>query len=153
MAEGSDILTRDLDSREFQHGVEQGFWELKERKDWFLYVAVFAPDGRAYLLELDCRGYGDDAIAGRFIDFATHQCVQAAWPQGNAVFQQWIKCTAGFFICWNQDRNGISHHSEWKGQKAWSKTNNQLLAYLNFMRQMLHLPSRGYLRQTAANPA
>lgn len=147
MVETLSSLTTDLKSVEFQHGVDQRFWRLVDRSDHLVYVELFAPDNRPYMLELDCRNYGDDAIAGRFVDPSTRKCVQTAWPTGNQTFLQWVKFNGGFFICWDQDRNAISRHPHWKNQQEWKKVPNQIVAYLDFIRRLLHLPSRGYARR------
>ena len=142
-------LIADLESAEFKHGVRQGFWKKVEQEGSLLYVRVLAADDRAYLAQLDCTGYGEDPIACRFVDPATRQCVATAWPQGNGTFGQWIKFQDGnLFICWDQDRLGIGHHQEWRGKRAWTRSHNQLVAYLDFLRQMLHVPARGYTRCT-----
>jgi hypothetical protein len=145
MADSAKLLAH-LQSEEFEHGVRQRFWALQEVCGSTVYVWLFAPDDRSYLIELDCFGYGDAPIRGRFVDSATRQCVSSAWPQGNATFEQWIKFSRDFFICWDQDQAGIEHHSDWKARKAWEKP-NQLVSYLDFLRQLLHVEARGYLRK------
>jgi hypothetical protein len=140
-------LQRDLNSEEFAHGVRQGFWELIERTDAKLYIRMFAPDERSYVLSLACDSYWDEPLEGHFVDPVTRQVMASAWPEGNAVFEQWVKFKNHFFICWPEDRGGIRHHSDWKVLKAWQKP-NQLVSYLNFVRQLLHLKSRGYTRLT-----
>lgn len=144
----ADRLGQDLESDLFRKGVEQGFWELVEREQDTLYVLLHAPDGRDFLLKLDCSGYWEEPIGGVFVDSGNRQVKSEAWPDGNPTFEQWIKFRGTpFFICWDQDRFGLSHHPDWRGRKAWQKKPNQLWAYLDFLRQMLFLPGRGYNRR------
>ncbi|MBZ5631465.1 MAG: hypothetical protein LAO06_21635 [Acidobacteriia bacterium] len=135
-------------SAEFKHGVAHLFWELVERAGAVVWVRMFAPDGRTYLVRLSCEKYGEEPIDGKFVDESTRACVESAWPTGNAVFEQWIKFKAGnLFICWDQDAGGIGHHQDWRPRRAWQKNEIQIVAYLNFLREMLHLPARGYDRR------
>lgn len=141
----------DLESAEFLHGVEQRFWEFVDRSGPLLYVRLCAPDDRTFLLELECSGYRKEPMRGRFVAEDTRQCFVASWPRGNATFQQWVKLDpSNLFICWDQDRAGIQHHTDWKGREAWKKSGNPVVAYLEFMRQLLHNPARGYERRVAA---
>ena len=150
MAETLD-LTIDLESARFRHGVEQRFWEFVARSGSLVYLRLFAPDDRTFLLELECSGYGMEPMRGRFVTEDFHQCVAAAWPRGNATFQQWVKFDPNnLFVCWEQDRVGIEHHTAWKGREAWKKSGNPLTAYLDFMRQLLHNPAKGYERRVAS---
>ncbi len=143
-------LIADLESAAFQHGCAQGFWELVERKEATLYVRLFAPDDRAYVMELACSDYGNEPIGGRFVD-AGRNCVNGAWPKGDGTFNGWVKfADANPFICWDQDRYGLQHHQEWRPRRAWTKKPNQLVAYLDFMRQLLNVQANGYERQSLA---
>jgi hypothetical protein len=143
-----DRLDEDLTSPEFQHGVDQLFWELVDRSGSLVFVRLFAPDGRSYLVRFACEKYAEQPLDGRFVDEQTRVCIESAWPRGNAVFEQWIKFKSPhLFICWDQDAGGISHHENWRPLKAWLKTQNPIVAYLNFLREMLNLPARGYQRQ------
>lgn len=118
-----ELLISDLESSETKHAIEQGFWEIVFRKGLFVYVCMFAPDDRSYVIELDCNEYGNEPIAGRFVDKETFLSVESAWPRGNNTFAQWIKWEkAHLFICWDQDRLGIKHHPDWKQREAWKKT-------------------------------
>jgi hypothetical protein len=143
-----DRLGADLASPTFQHGVDQGFWGFLSRDEFIVRVCLFAPDERSFHIELNCTSYGDEPIAGRFVN-AAGQSVPEAWPCGNPTFEQWIKFRGtDRFICWDQDRIAVNqHHQDWKGRKAWKKKNNQIVTYLNFLRELLHLPARGYDRQ------
>ncbi len=146
-----DKLALDLASPEFRHGVEQRFWELVERADETVYVRLFAPDDREYLAQLRCEKYGDEPIEGKFVDPETRACVESAWPIGNPTFEQWVKFKSpNLFICWDQDADAVSRHQEWRPRKAWLKTTNQIVAYLNFLRELLNVPARGYQRQPAS---
>src|SRR5262245_26336117 len=107
-------LQRDLASEEFAHGVRQGFWELIDQTETKLFIRMYAPDESSYLLSLACDCYGDEPLEGRFVDPETRQVVASAWPQGNAVFEQWVKFRNDHFICWREDRGGIRHHFDWK---------------------------------------
>jgi len=149
----AEKLIADLESDAFRHGVQQGFWELVLHEGTVVLVRLFAPDQRPYLIQLNCAEYGDEPIAGQFVN-EVGQCVADAWPQGDTTFSQWIKHQPGnLFICWDQDRIAIDqHHIDWKVRKAWAKK-NQLVSYLNFLSQMLHLPSRGYHRMPPARIA
>jgi hypothetical protein len=141
-------LQADLESAGFRHGVEQGFWQFVGRSGPLLCVRLFAPDDRSFLLELECSSYGAEPLRGRFVDEQTRMCVATAWPRGNPTFQQWVKLDPGnLFICWDQDRVGIQHHADWRGREAWKKSGNPLVAYLEFMRHLLHNPARGYERR------
>jgi len=143
-------LEADLRSADFLHGIEQGFWTFVDRAGARVYMRLYAADGRSYLLELECTRYGDEALLGSFVTEDSHQCVAAAWPRGNGVFQQWIKPDPGnLFICWDQDRAGIGHHGNWRSNEAWKKTGNPLVSYLDFMRQLLNNLMRGYERLPA----
>jgi hypothetical protein len=148
MAAEDDRLGRDLSSAEFNAYVEQGFWKVVERDENILYVLLCAPDERSFLARLDCSEYWDEPIHGTFVDLENRQSVPAAWPDGNTHFEQWIKFKSSpGFICWDQDREGLRHHLEWKTRKSWQKKPNQLVAYLDFLRQMIHVPALGYNRQ------
>lgn len=141
-------LAEDLASEAFEHGVAQRFWELARRDGDVVYVRLYAPDERNYLIRLACDSYGAQAIHGGFVDPVSLQCVASAWPQGDSIFSQWMKFAGdNLFICWDQDRGGISHHQEWFARNAWKRGGNQLVAYLDFLRQMLWLPARGYNRK------
>lgn len=147
MAAEPDRLGRDLASAEFAGYVRQGFWDLVERDQDTAYVLLHAPDSRSFLARLECSRYWDEPILGCFVDAKDRVPNSSAWPDGNASFEQWIKfkSTPGF-VCWDQDRQGVQHHPEWRARKAWQKNPNQIVAYLDFLRQMLHLPARGYRR-------
>lgn len=148
MADEGDRLERDLKSSEFLHGVEQGFWEFVAYDKNIVYALLHAPDDRRFLARLDCSGYWDEPIRCDFVDEKERTSKPEAYPDGNHQFEQWIKFRhVPFFICWDQDRSGIEHHPEWRALKAWQKPPNQIVAYLDFLRQMLHLPSRGYNRR------
>lgn len=147
-------LNEDLESVAFRDGVEQAFWRLESRSGDVLYLTMIAPDGLEFLLEAVCDGYGQEPILGRFVDPKTRACRPDVWPQGDAPFENWIKFQPGhLFICWPQDRRGIGQHPEWRNTEAWKKNNNQLVAYLSFIRDMLHIPARGYRRKTTATAA
>lgn len=152
MADTSRLIL-DLESKEFEHGVHQRFWELVERAEWFVYVRLYAADDRTYIIELDCTNYGEEPIRGRFVAEKSRECRSDAWPHGNAAFGQWVKFKdPELFICWDQDRDGIRHHAEWRQRKAWAKQKNQLVAYLDFLRSLLHLEAKGYDRQVESFP-
>ncbi len=148
MATNLGNLEADLCSPEFRHGVDQLFWEMVDRSSNVVCIRLFAPDGRSYLARFTCEGYGDEPMDCKFIDPDTRQCVEAAWPRGNSIFEQWIKFKhPNLFICWEQDAGGIKQHPDWRARKAWMKTCNPIVAYLNFLRELLNLPIRGYTRQ------
>jgi hypothetical protein len=146
MASGSR-LEEDLRSHEFRHGVAQQFWRIVDRDGDSLFVEVTACDDRKYQMRLDCSSYGDEPIDGKFVDPETRGCIETAWPRGDPTFEQWVKFKGpDLFICWDQDRTGIARHVDWRPRKAWTKDENQLFRYLDFMRELLHLPRLGYLR-------
>jgi hypothetical protein len=148
MANALEHLLADLGSEEFQFGVVQRFWELTERVDMVAYLRMFAPDDRVYLLRADCATYGDEPIRGQFVEPVSRQSVASEWPTGNPPFDQWVKFKPGeLFICWDQDKEGIKRHSEWRNRAAWKRKGNQIVAYLDFIRQLLHLPMYGYHRR------
>ena len=138
-------LADDLDSELFQHGCKQGFWELVAQENLIVHARMNAPDGSFYILRLDCADYGAEPIRGQFVDENRAPSL-TAWPRGNAVFEQWIKFKdANPFICWEQDRTAIERcHQDWKAKQSWKKRENQLVAYLDFIRELLNLPVRGY---------
>ncbi|MBI3477352.1 MAG: hypothetical protein HY010_16590 [Acidobacteria bacterium] len=148
MAANTDKLESDLASPEFCHGVDQLFWELVDASGIIVYIRLFAPDDRSYLARFTCESYAEEPIDCKFVDSVTRQCVETAWPQGNATFEQWIKFKdPHLFVCWEQDAGGIKQHPDWRDRKAWMKTRNPIVAYLNFLRELLNLPTRGYTRQ------
>jgi len=154
MAAEIDKLGADLISAEFTHGVDQQFWKLIERIGDIVYIRLFAPDDRSYLARFTCTKYGAEPIDCKFVDSETRQCIEAAWPRGNDIFERWIKFKhPHLFICWEQDAGGLTHHPEWRERKAWMKATNQIVAYLNFLRELLHLPVRGYDRLPASKPS
>src|SRR5262249_37085038 len=107
-----------------------------------------APDERSYMARLDCSQYWSEPIRCLFVDKETRAESGEAWPSGNGKFEGWIKFRRPpHFVCWDQDRAGIEHHVEWKASKAWQRRANQIVAYLDFLRQMLYLPYRGYCRR------
>lgn len=141
-------LDSDLASSEFMDGVKQEFWSLPERVGDFVYITLFAPDGRTFLARFDCKSYWSEPIECLFVDPQSRNVDIRFWPDGNQVFEGWIKFKgAPPFICWDQDRGGIGHHAEWKVLKAWQKENNPLISYLNFLRRLLHVRSNGYNRK------
>ena len=140
-----DQLQLDLESKEFQHGVEQCFWALLERKDHLVYMTFQARDGTIYVMQLECTGYGKQAIGGKFIDPRTRACVSNAWPQGNGTFGGWVKWDANnLFICWPGDRFGIEHHQEWTVQRLWDRSPNPIVSYATFIRRLLWNRAWGY---------
>ena len=144
-----DKLQDDLNSAEFRHGVDQLFWELVQRDGMTVYIRLFAADQRSFLGRFSCEKYGEQPIDCKFVDPETHACVESAWPRGNPIFEQWVKFrTPHLFVCWDQDADGIKHHEDWRPRKAWTKTTNQVVAYLNFLRGLLNLPKNGYERRT-----
>jgi hypothetical protein len=143
-------LSEDLASAQFQHGVTQRFWDLVRRDADTVYIRLHAPDDRSYVIRLLCSDYGNQPLDGCFVDPSTFQCVAQAWPQGNATFEQWIKFKdqpGNLFICWDQDRRGNSTHPGWLVNKAWQRNKNQLVGYVDFLRQLLWIPSMGYERK------
>ncbi len=141
-------LYADIESGAFRKGVENAFWELDSIIGNRIYVWLFAPDLRSYLMELECSSYGDEPIQGSFIDPTTRQCDLSAYPRGTPVFEGWIKFqSTPPFICWDQDRGSleIGGHADWRPRAAW-KTNNQIVSYLDFIRGRLNIPECGYLR-------
>ena len=148
MATDGDKLGGDLESTEFRHGVDQSFWGMAHRTDAAVYVRLFAPDDRSYLACFTCENYGEEPLDCKFVDTGTHECMEAAWPRGDAAFEQWIKFKhPNLFICWEQDAGGLKHHPEWRVRKAWMKSKNPIVTYLNFLRERLWLPMHGYLHQ------
>jgi hypothetical protein len=149
-------LDADLISREYLHGVEQGFWSMPERDGDLVYVLLYAPDERAFLAQLDCSSYWEKPIRCLFVNPRTKTVDLSFWPDGNGYFEQWIKFrtrpTDRPFICWDQDRGGIDigGHRDWQLLKRWQSKTNQIVAYLNFLRRMLHLESNGYLRMKSS---
>lgn len=152
MAETDPQLLADIASEEFTHYVTQGFWEWLETSGSLLYVRLFAADDRTYVMQLDCSSYGTEPIWGRFVEEGTYRCVPTAWPRGNATFEQWVKHEQ-MFICWDQDRGGLTHHTDWRALQAWKKKPNQIVAYLVFMISLLHTPAKGYTRLCNPQPA
>ena len=146
-------LTADLVSPEFQYGVEEGFWGPPERHGDTVYVTLYAPDGSSFMAQLDCSGYWEQPIRCLFVNPDTKRVDMAFWPKGNQVFEQWVKFRTlppnKPFICWDQDRGGIDigNHAPWLALKKWQSEKNQIVAYLNFLRKLLHLEGNGYLRQ------
>lgn len=144
----ADKLRADLASPDFLHGVDQLFWEPVEVCGNVVYIRVFAPDERSYLAQFTCERYGEEPIDCKFVDPTTRQCIESAWPRGNGTFEQWIKFKhPHLFICWEQDATGLIHHAEWRVRRAWMKTINPIVAYLNFLRERLNLPMLGYDRR------
>ena len=139
MADTNEQLLDDIGSQEFTHYVDQEFWKLLKTSEFLVYVRLFAPDDKTYVMQLDCSSYGDEPILGQFVDEVTKQCVTTAWPRGNSNFEKWIK-PDHMFICWDQDRAGITHHADWRALQAWKKKPNQIVAYLDFMTRLLRMP-------------
>jgi|CXWL01.1.fsa_nt_gi hypothetical protein len=142
----ADQLQHDLESEEFQHGVEQRFWALLERKDHLVYMNFQTRNGTTYVMQLDCTDYGNQAIGGKFIDPQTRACVSNAWPKGDGTFGGWVKWDASnLFICWPGDRFGIAHHQEWASQRLWDRPPNPIVSYATFIRGLLWTRARGYV--------
>lgn len=138
-------LSAALESVQVQRGETSGFWKFRERNGDNVYFEVFAWNGDSYVLELACDRLGDEPIRGRFVDFITKRCVSEAWPTGNPTFAGWFKWDSpNLFICWPGDRGGIEHHADWRAQKYWQKTPNQLHQYLEFIRKCLNIQAQGY---------
>lgn len=146
----NDQLQRDLESGEFNHGVEQRFWALLERDGHVVYMKYWARDGAIYVMQLDCTGYGKQAIGGRFVDQKTRACVSEAWPRGDGTFNGWVKWDSNnLFICWPGDRFGLEHHQDWVAQRAWDKSPNPIVAYVVFIRNLLWNRACGYMGKAA----
>jgi hypothetical protein len=144
-----EMLKSDLESSEFRHGVQQEFWRLVEQVGDILFVELIAPDNRIYMAEFDCSGYATEPIRCRFVDADTRACIETAWPKGDATLAGWLKWTApNFFICWDQDRQGIAHHAEWRPREAWKKNTNKIVSYLTFLQSLLYVPQNGYQRKS-----
>lgn len=153
MVDAIERLIADLEAEEFQHGVHQRFWKVVERSGTLIYLCLYAPDSREYLMELECSSYGEEPILGRFVDPTTKHCVSSAWPRGDSTFAGWVKFEGtDLFICWPQDRGGIQRHPEWRQFTAWKNHHNQIFAYLDFIRTLLHVRARGYQRKAPDNP-
>lgn len=151
-------LDKDLSSAEFMVGVEQEFWSIPERSGHLVYVTLFAPDGRSFMAQLDCSSYWEQPIRCLFVNPATKTVDLNFWPHGNQQFEQWIKFRPSPnppFICWPQDRGAIEigRHFDWQPEKQWQRQENQIVAYLNFLRKMLHVPANGYLRKSNTTPS
>jgi hypothetical protein len=151
-------LGSDLDSVAFKDGVEQGFWGTAYIEGDVVFVPLYAPDERTFLARLDCAGYGAQAIQCLFVDPNTKRCDLCFWPDGNQVFEGYVKFryTAGTpFVCWPQDRGAfdIGNHADWRGERQWAKEANQVVAYLNFLRRLLHVPAYGYHRKSLTTPS
>jgi hypothetical protein len=142
----TDRLDEFLAGPDISWGANQEFWRFIERIDERLYFEVWAFDGDTYILELACDCLETEPIRGRFVEPKSYECQMGAWPKGNNVFEGWFKWTPGnFFICWPKDRGGIEHHPEWRQQALWRNSKNQVFQHLEFVRQCLMLPARGYL--------
>ncbi len=140
-------LASDLESPEFLHGVVNGLWALCEQHGDELLMTVTARDGVQWAIRLNCAGYWEDAILGRFVDRTTGLDTKDAWPRGSGAFEQWVKFNAADnerFICSDIDRGGLTHHPDWRGRRAWQVKPNQLVSYLDFVSRLLRLPDRGY---------
>lgn len=146
MAEAADdALGADLKSEEFRRGEQRGFWRLVERVGIRVYVEAIAWNDDTFVIELTCDGYREEPCLGKFVDAKTHACISEAWPRGNDAFGGWFKWEpAHLFICWPGDRGGIAHHSDWRARQHWKKTPNPLVQYLEFIRECLTIPGRGY---------
>jgi hypothetical protein len=143
--QGQDQLERDLRSTEFQHGVEQRFWALLDRDLDIVCVKFFSRDDEAYVMRLECDGYGQQAIGGKFVDPITRACVSPAWPCGNQRFGDWVKWQPGnLFICWPGDRYGIVHHPDWASHQLWKRPPSPVVMYADFIRRLLWNKSWGY---------
>jgi len=154
MGAEADRLGSDLASPEFAHGVEQGFWELVSREQDVVSILLHAPDGRDFLARMECSDYWTGPIGCQFVDPSDGQVKAAAWPDGNGDFAQWVKFSGPpHFICWHQDRFAFQHHQEWKVLKEWQGKPSQIVAYLDFLRRMLHIPARGYNRRKSSTVA
>jgi len=151
MAEQSnDQLQKDLESGEFRHGVEQRFWSLLDRAGDVLHVKFFPRTGEPFVMRLDCDGYKNQAIGGKFVDPDTRACVSSAWPSGKPPFDGWVKWAPGnLFICWPGDRYGIQHHPDWASLQLWKRSKNQLVDYLEFIRWLLWNRGSGYTGRAA----
>ena len=148
MDTGTDRLGTDLASDEFLHGVEQDFWEFVSREGDRVFILMHAPDGRKFLARMDCDRYWDEPIGCMFVDPVNHQVIPQAWPDGSGTFEGWIKFRGNpHFISWHQDRYAFESHQDWKNLREWQKKPNQIVAYLDFLRQILYLPRNGYNRK------
>jgi len=149
-------LNADLTSVEYLHGVEQGFWGMPERVGDLVYITLNAPDDSTFVGQFDCSFYWEQPIRCLFVDPETRKVDLSCWPQGNAHFEQWIKFKTTPpnlpFICWDQDRGGmdIGGHKDWLSLKKWQSEKNQIVAYLNFLRRLLHIEANGYLRRKSS---
>lgn len=140
-----DQLRCDLESTNFRHGVEQGFWSLLDHVGDLVHLKFFARNGDLYVMRLECDGYGQQAIGGKFVDPATRICVSSAWPCGNHPFSDWVKWDPqNLFICWPGDRYGIKHHPDWVSQQYWKRSPNQIVTYGDFIRRLLWIRKFGH---------
>lgn len=141
--EMNERLKCDLESPEFQHGVQQEFWRLRACKEDVVYIDLIAPDARVFTAELDCKQYWVEPIRCRFVDPLTFSPT-ADGPAGNETFAGWVKAGPDQFICWPQDRQAITHHPEWRALKQWQSDPNQILGYLCILQKLLYVPGNGY---------
>lgn len=147
-------LEADLKKAAFRLGEAEGRWRLVAVVWPFVLVAVFAKDGREWILRLNCAGYPEAAPTGGPWDLETNAVLTFdRWPRGkggrlSAVFNPaWQSGTALYLPC---DRAACVGHDHWRTEmpsKTWRPADG-IVQYLELVHELLR--SKDYELAVAA---
>jgi hypothetical protein len=141
-------LRADLVSARFLSGEDRHRWKLTRLVWPWLYVEVFARDGRLFALRLNCDGYPATPPTGTFWDLATdNRLAFERWPKGGERIQlafkpSWKDGNALYIPC---DRESFIGHDAWVTQYPqliWNPTKG-ISHYFDVVHELLQ--SRDYV--------
>lgn len=112
-------LRADLASARFLSGQDRGRWRL-HRLDWpYVFIGVFAGNGKEFMLRLDCQGFPTAPPTGTFWDLvAGVRLPDVRWPRSGermslAFRPDWKGGMALYVPC---DRESLVGHDAWPAQ-------------------------------------
>ena len=144
----------DVAKARFRLGTTERRWRLVGIRWPYVYIGVFARDGREFVLRLNCAGYPQAPPTGGPWDMERDMVLAFdLWPKGqggrvSAVFRtDWKNGTALYLPC---DRESFAGHENWRDQlpsKIWRSTDG-VVQYLELVHELLH--SRDYAAPACA---
>lgn len=148
MALDEDALKGDIAAPRFRSGEDRNRWRLRDIRWPYLYVTVFARDGRGFLVRLNCAGYPANPPTGTFWDFDNDRILPfPSWPKGTgrvtaSLRTDWQNGAALYIPC---DRVSINGHDNWRSvypSMIWNPKRG-ITQYLEIVHDLLH--SRDYI--------
>jgi hypothetical protein len=134
----------DVAKARFRLGEAENRWRLLKMAWPFLYITIFAKDGRGFDFKFDCTGYRQAAPTGGPWDIEHNRILPFdRWPRGSggrvsAVFRpEWKNGAALYLPC---DRETFVGHENWRTEmpsKIW-RPNDGIAQYLELVHELLH---------------